>query len=218
VVEGPGQISRRTHSNGKVQVNGQEVGTVTAEGHQSVPCAVVRIFALHAGPVAVGSSAEGASPVSAAPVPAVMNSPSAVATAGTGSSLVKLLEHLLELGLCVAAAGLVMVKSRAVPAVQPAGTSTAAVPVTGSDNIALAGLAIAGLGLLWLLGKLIVGDLFPALFLMLSGLYLSSDGLRSHRILPPNLAEAIKPLAMPIAGATALFGLLHLFLADWYFF
>lgn len=53
VVEGPGRISHRTHSNGKLKVDGQEVGTVTAEGQQSVPCVVVRIFAVHAGPVAV---------------------------------------------------------------------------------------------------------------------------------------------------------------------
>jgi hypothetical protein len=37
-------------------VDGQEVGTVTAEGQQSVPCVVVRIFAVHAGPAAVKSS------------------------------------------------------------------------------------------------------------------------------------------------------------------
>lgn len=57
VVEGPGRISHRTHSNGKLKVDGQEVGTVTAEGQQSVPCVVVRIFAVHAGPVAAKSSA-----------------------------------------------------------------------------------------------------------------------------------------------------------------
>jgi hypothetical protein len=56
VVEGPGQISRRTKSNGKVQVSGQDVGTFTAEGHQSVSCVVIRIFAVHAGPVAAQSS------------------------------------------------------------------------------------------------------------------------------------------------------------------
>jgi hypothetical protein len=56
VVEGPGRISHRTHSNGKLKVDGQEVGTVTAEGQQSVPCVVVRIFAVHAGPAAVKSS------------------------------------------------------------------------------------------------------------------------------------------------------------------
>jgi hypothetical protein len=39
-----------------VKVDGQEIGTVTAEGSQSVPCVVVRIFAVHAGPVAVKSS------------------------------------------------------------------------------------------------------------------------------------------------------------------
>jgi hypothetical protein len=62
VVEGPGRISQRTRSNGTVKVDGQDVGTVTAEGHQSVSCVVVRIFALHAGPVAVKSSAEAVSP------------------------------------------------------------------------------------------------------------------------------------------------------------
>jgi hypothetical protein len=57
VVEGPGRISHRTHSDGKLKVDGQEVGTVTAEGQQSVSCVVVRIFAVHAGPVALKSSA-----------------------------------------------------------------------------------------------------------------------------------------------------------------
>lgn len=58
VVEGPGQIARRMHSKGAVKVNGQEVGKFTAEGSESVPCVVVRIFAVHAGPVAAGSSAD----------------------------------------------------------------------------------------------------------------------------------------------------------------
>jgi uncharacterized protein YecT (DUF1311 family) len=61
VVEGTGQISRRTHSNGAVKVDGQQVGTFTAEGHQLVPCVVIRIFALHAGPVAAGSAADAGS-------------------------------------------------------------------------------------------------------------------------------------------------------------
>jgi hypothetical protein len=56
VVEGPGQISRRTQAKGTVKANGQDVGTFTSEGHQSVPCVVVRIFAVHAGPVAVKSN------------------------------------------------------------------------------------------------------------------------------------------------------------------
>lgn len=55
VVEGRGQISRRTHATGTVTAGGQKIGTITAEGSQLVPCVVIRIFAVHAGPVAATS-------------------------------------------------------------------------------------------------------------------------------------------------------------------
>jgi hypothetical protein len=57
VVEGRGQISRRTRATGTVTAGGQEVGKITAEGQQLVPCVVIRIFAVHAGPVAATSDA-----------------------------------------------------------------------------------------------------------------------------------------------------------------
>jgi hypothetical protein len=59
VVESRGQISRRTHAKGTITSGGQQIGTVTAEGSQLVPCVVIRIFAVHAGPVAATSNPGG---------------------------------------------------------------------------------------------------------------------------------------------------------------
>ncbi len=47
----------------------------------------------------------------------------------------------------------------------------------------------------------------------LAGIYIASEWLRARAILPQGLTDAIQPLGIPIAGATALFELLHLFLA-----
>jgi hypothetical protein len=59
VVEGRGQVSRRTRATGTVTAaGGQNVGSFTAEGHELVPCVVIRIFAVHAGPVAAATSSE----------------------------------------------------------------------------------------------------------------------------------------------------------------
>ena len=222
VVEGPGKISERVSSEGKVKVDGQDVGTVTAEGHQTVDCTVVKIIAMHAGPVAVGpngssvSSAGGDGSATGAPMggstgasTGVLASSSA-ATAGA-FSVFGLLKHLFELVLCVAAAGMIVMRAKPALAAQVSGGTTT-VPMPGSETIGMAGLAFTTLGILWLLSKLIFGDLIPATFLILAGLCLSGDWLQAKGMFPASIGAKLKPLSLPIAGGTILFGLLHLFL------
>jgi hypothetical protein len=216
-VEGPGQIKLRTHSEGKVKVDGQDVGTVTSEGEKAVDCAVIRIIALHAGPVAVGP---GSAPVEA-PAGAVAadgSTPTPLGAAPARAVAGGFIEHLFELLLCIAAAGVVILKARPAVAAQVAGSNPSMQSLATNDNIALVGLAMLVLGALWLLGKLILGDLLPAGALTLAGIYIASDWLLARKLLPPNIANSLKPLGMPIAGAVVLFGFLHLFLAPWYLF
>ena len=226
-VEGPGRIKERKEETGKVKIDGQEVGTVTAERNDAIPCAVVRIFALHVGPVAVGSNSPAVAPAAApsgaggssglkgsndaAVVPAIAGTTGTVVT--EGSSSFKKLEHFAELLLCLAAAALVMMKSGSIIPQSTAGTGSTSGTVVSNDNIAFAGLAIAVLGVLWLLAKLIFGDLLPALSLTLAGVYISADWLRARNVLPQSMVDKTKPLGIPIAGATAIFGVLHLFLS-----
>ncbi len=230
VVEGPGKIKERKEETGKVKIDGQEVGTVTAERNQSIACAVVRIFALHVGPVAVGSSSPSMTPVavsavigesgsnSTAAAPAVTPVVAGAVNVSEGSSSFKKLEHFAELILCLAAAALVMMKSRPAEAGQPNIAGSSAASLVSNDNIALAGLGIAVLGVLWLLAKLVVGDLLPALSLTVAGIYIASDWLLARNILPQSLANTLQPLGVPIAAATAVFGVLHLFLSHWVLF
>ena len=216
-VEGPGKIPQRVTATGKVKVDGQQVGTVESEGEKSVDCAVIRIVALHAGPVAVGPGGSsvatgGGAPSNGGPTAVVAGTP--VVSGGTSG---KLLEHLFELGLCVAAAALVLLKSGAVVAGTPLPSQTgAAVTAPGSDTVSLAGLAVIALGVVWLLAKGIVGDLLPALSLTLAGVCISADWLAARNILPVNLRSTLKGMAIPIAAATVIFGFLHIFVANWY--
>lgn len=218
VVEGPGKIQERTTATGKVTIDGTQVGTVSQEAVRSIDCTVVRVVAVHAGPIAV--SPQGVVDASGAVKPT--GAASLVAEASGGFSIIKLLEHLVEFLICLAAAAVVVMSSRR--ALVPVGTGAtggagrpAVGPLSG-DLLGYLGLVFTGMGLLWLVSRLIIGDLFPALSLALSGLCIAADWLQGRSIFPAAASGKLKQMALPIAGATVLFGFLHIFLASWYFF
>jgi hypothetical protein len=123
--------------------------------------------------------------------------------------------------LVLAAAGIAFLKARpsAVPATAaatPAGEVAAA--AMSPSNVGLIGLSFLGLGLLLLLGGCIIMNFLPAVALMAAGAVIAADFFRDKGLLKGDFPAKLKGLAVPIAGAAALIGLLHLFLgAHWFF-
>jgi hypothetical protein len=213
VVEGPGKINERTRD----QVLDGTRTIATINGTRPVDCTVVRVIGLHAGPVAIGpnGSAVGAA--------------SGAGSGGVLGTIFRVFKHLVELLICLLAAGAVWVKSRApVPAAvavgAPAGEASggggtavlnALPPQLTGDGLSYAGLAFAALGVIWLLVGLIYQDLLPAAALTAAGLFVAGDLLRAKKVLPANTATQLTPLAVPLAAAVAVLGFLHLFLWNW---
>jgi hypothetical protein len=142
------------------------------------------------------------------------SSATAVVAGGTGSRILSFIAHFLEFILCVFAAGLIFVKGKPALAGQMAGAGSPTSSIFTNEHISLTGLVFAILGVLWLLYGLIYRDFFPAISLTLAGVYLAADWLNARKILPPSVTDPIKPFGMPIAGAAALFGFLHIFLGN----
>ncbi len=194
VVEGTGQLSERTSAD--IKTTGGET-VAKAEGHRRIDCAVVRIVALHAGPVAVmegGSSSSGGSGDAAE-----------AGMGGGGGSSHGGVFHYLACLIGLGGAGFAFVRAR--PQLVPA---LGAMNATNQNTLDLAGVAFAVVGVLWLLKGLIYKDLLPATALIACGVYASSGLLVAKGILPPAMAEKLKPFGLPIAVGAAVIILIHM--------
>lgn len=213
IIEGKGLI--KENASADIKDNGGTVGRI--EGKRTVDCAVMKIIAVHIGPVAIGPAggvaipADMATPVAvtgtpaAAPAPVAITSPTAAEVGGTIATIIAWLFRIVFVVIMLAAAGAVYVKAKpqAVPVNISSGSAGA---VLKGDTLAIIGLVFAAIGALALFSLAI----FPSLALIASGLYLASDLLLAKGMLKANQYAKLKPLGIIIAGTTAGLALLHL--------
>ena len=192
-----------------------------AEGHRLIDCTVLKIIAMHAGPVAVGPSG---AVTESGDVQSTGAASAAGAASGGGviSGIFTFFKRLIELAICLAAAAVVMMKARpSVVADVSAGHANvgaamnSVAPALTADNLGYAGLAFAVLGVLWLLAGLIYKDLLPAGALTVAGIYGAGDFLPAHGMMSEAALAKLRPLGVPIAAAVGILGLLHFFVGGW---
>lgn len=225
IVEGPGKIQERTSAD--VRDGASTIGRI--EGHRPVDCTVIRIVGLHAGPVAVapGPGAVGAGAAGTGSAGAGASGTTGTeAAAGAASGFVVFLGwvwRIISVLILLAAAGAAFIKARPASVAQAASVAPGAsatlnaAPFSG-DALGIVGIVFAVFGVLKLLAGCVIGDLLPSLALIAAGLYVASDFLRVKGILKDPQYNQLKPLGIPIAGATAVIALLHLVLgAHWVF-
>jgi hypothetical protein len=164
--------------------------------HNDAP--LLRIVALHAGPVA---AAAGDTLVASAGGAAG----SAAASSGGSGWFMRFL--FLIVGLVAAAAALLKSGYAPIASLPQAGEVQAKL---GGDNLAYIGLGCAAWGVLWLLiGKIIYG-LLPNLAIIAAGLFAAIDFLAARGIVKPEQVAQIKPLGVKIGLACAAIVVLSL--------
>jgi len=137
-----------------------------------------------------------------------------VTGSGTGGWAIAFLWSLI--GLAGAAA--VFIRARPEAAAQAIGPQGAAAMTTVNHNLDYIGLVLGAIGIAWLLMGLIVRDLLPAAALTVCGIYVASGFLKEHGILKEQQAAQLRPLGVPIALATAVIMVMHLFIGGWWLF
>ncbi len=206
VVQGPGQIKQRV--NVEVRSGSDRIGSI--DDYRTMPCTVIQVTGLYAPPIAIGPGMT---------VSAGSGGSSSSSSSGTG--VIGWMWRIFVTLLVLAAAGLTFLKARpaAVPAAvaaSPAGEVTTS--MTNGGNAGVIGLVFMGLGLLLLLGSCIVFEFLPAVALIAAGAVIAAEFLRDKGLFKEGIYAKVKGLAIPIAGAAALIGVLHLIIGGWIFF
>lgn len=189
---------------------GSNVGSVQRWDPIDVP--VIKIVAVHAGPVAV---AVGAGSVkadgkveapkaaeasiaggAAAAVAAVTGGGSGGGSAGAGGAA--WLRRGLVLLVGLAAAGACLVKAGYAPLAAAVPQGGAVQARLGGENLAVVGLICAGMGVLFLLWGFIIYGLLTHLAIIAAGAYAAMDWLVARNIVKPDVAGQVRPLGVPI--------------------
>ncbi|MBC7784530.1 MAG: hypothetical protein H7144_11895 [Burkholderiales bacterium] len=193
---------------GSVQTTGgEQVGTYRET--QTVDAPIVKVVALHVGPLAVAQG-QGAVKEDGA-VAAPTGDSGVVGAASTGSGWLRRVLYLL-VGLVAAFVCLVKARFAPLASVAQVGQVQASV---GDQNLSYVGLACAALGAVWLLTSLIGLSFFGILLslaITAAGLYAGLDVLLTRGLVKQEMAAKIKPLGVPIGLTCAALVLLSLFI------
>jgi hypothetical protein len=133
----------------------------------------------------------------------------AVGGASAGTGLVGWTWRVLGVLLCVVAGLACLARAKAVLVPQMAQLTQVETAV-GKQNLDYLGLALATLGLVWLLVGLIYRDLLPAAALMAAGIFIAQDFLLLKGVLKEAQVSKLRPLGAMVGLACIALGLVHL--------
>ena len=204
VEPGTVRITQRIKSEVR-DAGGSSVGSLERWDPIEVP--VVKVVALHAGPVAaaVGAGAAREDGTVEAPrqgsVAPTGGSASPVASIPSGAGTIWLRRILVLLvGLAAAAACLMKAGYAPLAATAQAGAVQAKL---GGDHLWVVGLVCAGLGVFFLLWGLVIYGLITNLAIIAAGLYAAMDWLVGRGLVKPETAAQFRPLGVPIGMTCA---------------
>jgi hypothetical protein len=197
---------------------GSRVGSFDRSTPVEAP--IIKIVAIHAGPVAAAAGAgavsedgkveapkQGAAGSSGSSGSALSSGVASATVSSARAWFMRLL--VLVVGLAAAAACLMKANYAPLASIPQAGQVQTRI---GGENLAMIGLICAGLGVLFLLLGFIYRGLFTNLAIIAAGLYAALDFLQSRNIVKPEQAAQIRPLGVPIGLTCAALVIVSLLL------